>query len=61
MVWGDMQHGRPENVVTDHFQSANKQQKLSGKLQQFATGTNCMQHNQTNIQFQFLLKSDSNI
>ena len=35
----------------DQFQSANKRQKLSGKSRQFATATNCMQHNQTNIQF----------
>ena len=50
-----------ENVTTDHFQSADKRQKVSGKSRQFATVTNCMQHNQTNIQFQFLLKSDSDI
>ena len=48
-------------MATDHFQSADKRLKLSGKSRQFATAPNCMQHNQTNIQFQFLLKSDSDI
>ena len=52
---------RFENVATDHFQSADKRQKLSGKSRQFATATNRMQHNQTNKQFQFLLKSDNDI
>ena len=42
-----------ENVVTDHFESTDKQQKLLGKSQQFATATNCMQHNQSNILYNF--------
>ena len=50
-----------KNVVTVHFQGTNNLQKLLGNSQQFVTATNCMQHNQTNIQFQFLLKSDSDI
>ena len=52
---------RSENVATEHCQSADKRQKLSRKSRQFATARNCMQHNQTNIQFQFLLKSDCDI
>ena len=43
---------RSKIVAKDHFQSADKRQKLLGKSRQLATATNCMQHNQTNIQFQ---------
>ena len=41
----ERQATQSENVPRDHFQSADKQQKLSGKSLQFATATNCMQHN----------------